>query len=146
MEIAFWKKMFTGYRETQVVFHDQRDLRMVYEVVEFTRGIRDDKEEAERQSKILKKKKDHFRELLLDLSRRKPRSEEENRIVTRVEELGHKPTASLYRRLARDLRYQRGLRQQFAEGIARSGRYLEAIQEILREERVPGEIGPASPC
>ena len=140
VEIDFWKRMFTGYSDTQVVFHDRGDLRVIYEVVEFTRGIRADKKEAERQSKILKKKRDHFRELLLDLSRRRPRSQEENRIVTRLEELGHKPTASHYRRLASDLRYQRGLRQQFTEGIARSGRYLEAIQEILREERVPREL------
>ena len=140
VEIAFWKKMFAEYRETQVIFHDRGDLRVVYEVVEFTRGVRDDKEEAKRQSKILQKKRDHFRELLLDIGRREPRSQEENRIVTLLEELGHKPTASLYRRLARDLRYQRGLREQFAEGISRSGRYLEAIQEILREEGVPGEL------
>ncbi len=56
VEIDFWKKMFAEYRETQVVFHDRRDLRVVYKVAEFTRGIRDDKAEAERQSRILKKK------------------------------------------------------------------------------------------
>ena len=141
VEIDFWKKMFAEYRETQVVFHDRRDLRVVYKVAEFTRGIRDDKAEAERQSRILKKKKHHFRTLLLTLSRREPRSEKESQIVTLLEELGHKPTASLYRRLARDLRYQRGLREQFAEGITRSGLYLEAIHEILREEGVPAELG-----
>ena len=140
VEIAFWKKMFTGYRETQVVFHDRGDLRVVYEVVEFTRGVSDDKEEAKRQSKILKKKKDHVRELLVQMSRREPRSQEEHRIVTLLADLGHNPTPSVYRRLAGDLRYQRGLREQFAQGISRSGRYLEAIREILREEGVPAEL------
>ncbi len=140
MEIAFWKKMFSEYRETQVVFHDRGDLRVVYKVAEFSRGARDDKQETERQSTILEEKKQHFRKLLLALSRREPRSEKENRIVTLLEELGHKPTASLYLRLARDLRYQRGLREQFAEGITRSGQYLEAIHEILREEGVPAEL------
>ena len=138
--ISFWKKMFAEYRETQVVFHDRRDLRVVYEVAAFRQGIRDDKEEVEQQSRILEKKKHHFRKLLLTLSRREPRSEKERRIATLLEELGHKPTASLYRQLARDLRYQRGLREQFAEGITRSGRYLEAIHEILREEEVPAEL------
>ena len=56
MEIAFWKKMFTEYRETQVIFHDRGDLRVVYEVVEFTRGVRDDKEEAKRRARSCKRK------------------------------------------------------------------------------------------
>ena len=140
VEIAFWKQMFVEYRETQVVFHDQRDLRVIYQVAEFSRGVRDDKEESERQRSILEKKKEGVRKLLLALSRHEPRSQQESRMVTLLEELGHKPTASLYRRLARDLRYQRGLREPFAEGITRSGRYLEAIHEILREEEVPAEL------
>ncbi len=140
VEIAFWKKMFTGYRETDVVFHDRGDLRIVYDVIEFTRGVGDDREEAERQSKILNKKKDHLRALLSRLGRRQALSPEENRIVRLLAELGHEPTASFYRRLARDLRYQRGLRERFGEGISRSGRYLADIEEILREEGVPREL------
>ncbi len=140
VEINFWKRMFTVYTETQVVFHDRGDLRILYEIVEFEEGIRGNEEEAERQGKILKKRKEDFRRLLLDLSRREPRSGPERAVDSILKDLGHETSSSLYRRLARDLRYQRGLREQFAEGISRSGQYLEAIDEILKKEGVPGEL------
>ncbi len=132
--------MFTVYPETQVVFHDRGDLRILYEIVEFEGGIRGNEEEAERQSNILEEKKEDFKKLLENLSRRKPRSAREKAVASILTDLGHKTSSSLYRRLARDLRYQRGLRDQFAEGISRSGEYLEAIHEILVREGVPKEL------
>ncbi len=59
-DIEFWRQMFTRYGEKQVVFHDRRDLRLIYQVVHFDQGIAFDPEEAERQSDILK---DHKKRL-----------------------------------------------------------------------------------
>ena len=48
--IEFWKQIFTRYGERDVVFHDQGDLRLIYEVVSFEKSARSDAAEALRRS------------------------------------------------------------------------------------------------
>ena len=38
------------------------------------------------------------------------------------------------------VRVQRGVRERFAEGLARSGRYIEQMQQIFRQEGLPVEL------
>jgi membrane-bound lytic murein transglycosylase D len=38
------------------------------------------------------------------------------------------------------IRTQRGIKNRFAEGLARSGRYIEQMQEIFRSEGLPSEL------
>jgi membrane-bound lytic murein transglycosylase D len=140
VEIDFWKRVFTEYSETQVIFHDRRDLRIAYEVVEFKQGIREDEDEAERQRGLLEKKEKELQRSLLELSRGKPDSEWEHALAEHLRKLGVTPTPQLYRSLSRTVRYQRGLREPFGEGLSRSGRYLQPVIEILREEGVPEEL------
>ncbi len=52
-QIEFWKAIFTDYGDREVLIHDQNDVRLIYQVVRFARGVRDDDVEYERQRKEL---------------------------------------------------------------------------------------------
>ena len=54
-EIEFWKAIFTEYGDREVLIHDQNDVRLIYEVVRFAKGVRDDDVEYKRQHKELEK-------------------------------------------------------------------------------------------
>ncbi len=101
-DIEFWRQMFTRYGEKQVVFHDRRDLRLIYQVVHFDQGIAFDPEEAERQSDILK---DHKKRLEMHLDglaqglAEDQYTEEQAGIVRRLHKLGYQPDAGVYRSL-----------------------------------------------
>ncbi len=142
-EIEFWRSMFGRYGETQVVFHDRRDLRLIYEVVHFDRGIAGDPEEEQRQEKILVEHKEKLQLQLQQLAAGLPESqftEEQAGIVRTLRRLGYQPDSALYREMRGLLRFQRGLRQEFLASIVRSGRYLGHIEEMFQQHGLPPEL------
>ncbi len=142
-DIEFWRQMFTRYGEKQVVFHDRRDLRLIYQVVHFDQGIAFDPEEAERQSDILK---DHKKRLEMHLDglaqglAEDQYTEEQAGIVRRLHKLGYQPDAGVYRSLIDQIRYQRGIKEEFRAGLVRSGRYRDRIGEIFARHGLPPEL------
>lgn len=142
-EIHFWRQMFTRYGEKQVVFHDRRDLRLIYEVVHFDRGIADDPEEAERQGEVLKHHRENLEQQLRQLARGvnpDDYTEEQSGIVRALHRLGYDPGPRLYRTLSEQLRFQRGIKEEFRRGIERSGRYIKDIEQVLDEYGLPREL------
>ena len=55
--VHFWKEVFTRYGEREVVFHDEDDLGLVYDVMEFEKGVGNDSAEYRRQRRRLKERK-----------------------------------------------------------------------------------------
>ena len=143
-EIAFWTRIFTFYGEGQIVFHDRDDLRIIYQTADMGRGIRADYPESRRQRKILRSMQSDLVKRLREVSRYGPGSDRLNRehleLVQTVRSAGLKPTQKLFRRLSQGVRYQRGVREKFLEGLIRSGRYLDRIEQIFRSYDLPVEL------
>ncbi len=143
-EIAFWTRVFTFYSETQVVFHDRDDLRIIYKTADMRRGIRGDYPEARRQRKLLRSTRSDLQKTLLEISRHGPNSDrldgKQLEVVETVRSAGLKPTKELFRRLSTGVRYQRGVRDKFLEGLIRSGRYLQRIEQVFRSYDLPVEL------
>ncbi len=98
--VEFWKKIFTEYNRSQMIFFDPLDLSKIYEVIEVGEDNRsNDFINAERK-----------------------RVAGENGVdIERV-------------------KTQRGIKERTAEGITRSGRYLQQIKNIFTERGLPAEL------
>ncbi len=143
-QIEFWKTIFTDYGEREVLIHDQNDVRLVYEVVRFSRGVRDDDVEYERQRKELKKKEKEFQRLFEEIRRHGFDSEKlttkHKKIIHLLESHGYAASSGLLRELGRNIRSQRGIKEKFREGLIRSGQYLSRIETIFQEQGLPAEL------
>lgn len=138
--VAFWTQVFTHWDGDQVVFFDARDLSRIYEVRRLppSNGTRERERERER---LRRRWKESLREELEALSRTgvdyDALTGREARIYAIWDE---EADPALYREAAENLRAQRGIREQFREGVARSARYLEDFRRVFREEGVPEEL------
>jgi membrane-bound lytic murein transglycosylase D len=143
-QIEFWKLVFARYGEKDVIFHDSRDLRLMYEVVSFQERAAGNAAEAKRQAAELQRKYEEITAILDDLGRLgaagAARSERHRGIARLLENNGYSLTAAQMNQRKEDLRRQRGIKEKFRAGIIRSGRYLDAIQDTLRRHGVPVEL------
>ncbi len=143
-KIEFWKAIFTDYGDREVLIHDQNDVRLIYEVVRFARGVRDDHVEYERQRKELEKREKEFQALFKEIRQYGYDSEKLTRrhkkIIHLLESHGYSPSSPLLGELGRNIRSQRGIKEKFREGLIRSGQYLSRIETIFQEHDIPTEL------
>jgi membrane-bound lytic murein transglycosylase D len=138
--VRFWKDVFGRWTQDQVVFFDGHDLARVYEIRRLPPSDGTRLRERERESLRARWKED----LQADLEALGRRSVDYDSLSGRRYRLfalwGESRDPATYRDAAENIRSQRGTREQFAEGVARSTRYLDAFRRILREEGVPEEL------
>jgi membrane-bound lytic murein transglycosylase D len=143
-EIAFWKKVFAEYGSKEVIFHDTKDLRLIFHVEKFQRKIEGNSAEARRQRKLLKKRAKEIGILFDEIRRYGPKSTRLNQrhreIIVTLKEAGYQVTPKLLQRLKADLRFQRGVRDKFREGLIRSGRYERKVVETFSAYGLPTEL------
>lgn len=143
-KIEFWKSIFTHYGDREVLIHDQNDVRLVYEVVRFARGVRNDDFEYRRQHKELEKREKAWQRLFEEIRRYGPDSEkltrQHKKVIHLLESHGYSLSSSVLRELGRNVRSQRGIKEKFREGLIRSGQYLDRIEAIFREHGLPAEL------
>ena len=143
-EIEFWRTIFTHYGEKEVLLHDQNDLRLIYQVVTFDKGVRNDNREFRRQRTELRKRERQIQKLLDDIRRWGSASDrltpEHHRIIQMLKPHGYTLGAAELSKLRGNIRSQRGIKGKFRESLIRSGKYLPAIEEILEQHGVPLEL------
>jgi membrane-bound lytic murein transglycosylase D len=138
--VAFWSQVFGVWDEDQVVYVDGEDLGRIYEVHRLpasdgTRArdrVREDLRAAHRERirealRALGEPGIDY-ETLTGLSRRLYLAWEESR------------DPEVYREAAERVRGQRGVREEFLAGVARSTRYRDAFRAIFAEEGVPEDL------
>ena len=143
-EVEFWKEIFTEYGDREVLIHDQNDVRLIYEVVRFAKGVRDDDVEYKRQHKELEKREKQWQQLFEEIRRYGSDSEKltgkHKKIIRLLESHGYSPSSQLLRELGRNIRAQRGIKEKFREGLIRSGQYLSKIETIFQAYGLPTEL------
>lgn len=139
--IEFWRHIYTKYGENQRVFHHRERPAIIYSVLDFSEY------EANHKGKKLQRLKEksakeeiqRIRNALLTLAKGRPaKTALEQRIVKLFTQF-HEATPAAYRYAAdkKIVRYQRGIKERFRDGLVRSGRYLDAIEEIFAKEGLP---------
>jgi len=142
--VAFWTAVYTARDSHNVLVHDERYLNVVYAIVDFSRidasGLSESQIERQRRREI-RRVRDKYRALLRDLAAGRPSPDDRYhqeriaRLFATVPGGREKYLAAVDR-----IRTQTCLRDRFAEGIERSGRYLPAMEAIFRQRGLPVEL------
>lgn len=131
--VEFWIEIFTRLDRDWTIIHDKENPAIRYEKV-CTAGMSD-----KERSKFLKYKRRHYTKILEDLALKRPErwSEEEKKIAAFFPK-GKKTRRFL--QAAGRIRSQRGIRDQFRDGMIRSGRWKRTIEGILNDNQIPVEL------
>ena len=132
--VRFWIRIYSDVPISAGLIHDSVHLDVVYEVLHFPEGL----SSRARERRIDQAKK-QTRAILRHLAKGKRRdlSADEARVLGRWPEGVKNETLE---RAAGRLRFQRGLADQFHQGLVRSGHWSALIERVLEEHDVPREL------
>ncbi len=134
-QIAFWTRVYVEIDTGAGFVHDNRRLNVVYE----TMRVSDDRTTRRRQVKARKR---HWRAVLKKLASgaRPSTAADRHAVELWQQELGRTPTPKDFKAALDRVRFQRGQRNRFEEGLVRSGRYDSQIRSILKSYGVPEDL------
>jgi len=133
-DVDFWVDIFTRYSTAQGVLHDNRNLSVVYERIDFKDGA----SRRDRQRQI-KQRRERLQAVLRKLAggKRSDLNGEESRVLALwPSDVSNQTLAAAAKRV----RYQQGLKDRFREGLIRSGRWRDYIEAEFRALGVPIEL------
>jgi membrane-bound lytic murein transglycosylase D len=142
--VDFWTMVYSRYTSDQVLLHDELYLGIVYAVLDFSEL----KEKEVNPVRIEQIRRQQIREstekyrailhLLADGEVSKSWPEDAGRVTTLFAKVPG--GRERYRAAAERLRTQTCLKDRFAEGIVRSGRYMAEIERIFKEGGLPLDL------
>ncbi len=134
--VAFWKKVYSEYTTSQVIFHDRRNLTIIYEIV--TLKNKNEPGAKKYNKELVDNKKKYYIKLLKRLSSgHAPVSSEEKRIYALFTE-NH--LSGLLKDSYNNIRAQLGQKDRFIAGLIRSGAYLKEMQKIFKSYGLPEDL------
>ena len=134
--VAFWEKVYAKYPTTNGLIHDNRDLSIIYEVIDIV--PRDQAGARTRNKKKVKKVKEKYKKILSSLATGRPaQTKEEKRVLALF---GENPSRSLLKQASQRIRFQLCQKDRFAGGVARSGAYLDEMKTIFRSYGLPEDL------
>ncbi len=139
-QVKFWKMIFTIHTTKQIVFHDDRYVNVIYEVMDLKRGEYFTQKRVRRRIRAKKKK---YKRILTSLSEHWDKPEKFTREEKRIFNLfaNVRECAFHKKRDAKDrVRAQVGQADSFKRGIERSGRYIDDIKQIISKYDLPEEL------
>jgi membrane-bound lytic murein transglycosylase D len=136
--VEFWEAIYSRVSKDQVLFHDRERMDVVYELIQAPEAQTGPQEIA--NANLLAGIREHYRAILLALGEGfdPDTLSGEPRRVYEIWGAGTSPGTFAW--AADNVRWQRGLRERFIEGLAYSGRYQPYVEEVFREEGVPLEL------
>ncbi len=132
--VRFWARVYSEVETNGGFIHDNRDLSIVYDVVQWPKGLPES--QAAPRYEAAKRR---YKDVLLRLAQNPQGdlSAEERRV------LGLFPQGVTRARLsqaAEGVRFQRGQADKFRAGLIRSGQWDAYIRQVLRERGLPLEL------
>ncbi len=134
--IEFWKKVYSVYSSNQGIIHDNDQLNIIYEIIELeprkTRSAR------KRNIRLIRKTKKYYANQLRKLARNPYTEDEKARKVAAL--FGTSATAADFSAAVDKVRFQRGQKNFFRDGLIRSGQYLSEISAIFSKHNLPNDL------
>ena len=136
VDVRFWKEVFTRYSSNQFLIHDSEQLDKIYKVVTVDTSLSERevdkilKAEIEQVETLLRQ----FHEKTVDVA---SLTVEENNIYLKFLN-DHSPDKFL--RASKNVRAQRGIKENFVAGAQRMFAYLPYIRRIFREYNIPEDL------
>jgi membrane-bound lytic murein transglycosylase D len=127
--IEFWKKVYTQYGTNDVIIHDRIHVNLIYDVA--AKGDQDSKIAAVHQA---------LDEIRSNLETPENLGTYAMQIRDAVMANGVPLTDASLADLQDNIHTQVGIKERFRDGVIRSGRYVEAFQQIFEKQGLPTEI------
>jgi membrane-bound lytic murein transglycosylase D len=133
-DVDFWVDVFTEYSNDEGVLHDNRNLAVVYERI----AMPEKTARRERQRKVEKRRK-----ALQGVLRSLASGKRDNLTTAEARVLALWPEGVSNKTLSDavgQIRYQQGLKDRFQDGLQRSGRWRDHVNQEFSALNVPIEI------
>ena len=129
--VAFWEKVYSEYSVKQAVLHDANQILNIYETVPFS------PDNPRRNRAVFEERRAYYCDLLDKIAQSDVSSNDAKRIW---EMCGPGLNAEDYLKAKETMRFQIGLKENYLEGLRRSGRYLDRIRRIFQDEGLPERL------
>ena len=142
--VEFWKLIFAEYGKNHRVFHSRSHPQLIYSVLDFSEyeNAYSEEESFKRRKTAIDQEILNIKSALTNLSKGLAPSSNLERRISRIFNVLPAGVAKYKKALEKkEIRYQRGVKEKFEQGLIRSGRYLPIIKQILASEGLPEEIG-----
>ena len=130
--VTFWTKIYSEYSIDQGVLHDSENLNVIYEVVEFRNGPKTINE------KRIQKAKDKYKTILRKLAQNPSVSDAEAKRVAAL--FGKNANQADFQKAIYRIRCQIGQKDNFRDGIIRSGAFMDQIKDIFLSYGLPLDL------
>lgn len=129
--VNFWLKVYTEAGTHESIAHDTDDLSIIYTKIKTSSNRR-------KKRNILRRESKRLRRTILSIAKKNyvNLNKEEKRIAT---VLGERTNREL-KRLARNFRFQGGLRDRYLKGLKNSFKYIDYIKKTFKENGLPEEL------
>ena len=137
--VHFWIKIYTQYSKSEVVIHDADHINIIYEVINLDDYYPRDVSLRRKWHKVEQVKKE-YKKILQNLAKRcqpidpDQLGEKERRVYDLWANVVEQQK---FAKAARNIRGQKGLREQFLSGLERSGKYMQKMKQIFRQYNLP---------
>jgi membrane-bound lytic murein transglycosylase D len=139
--VEFWRKTYTVWHRSEVAFHDDRYLDVIYEVMVLPGDV--DESLTSEQKEIIKQRRDFWKAQLFALESKLrynvPLNANDRQLISKLERSGRQFN-SVLNGAAERVRSQRGTRERFKRGLEISRRYDQQFRKIFREAGLPEDL------
>ena len=132
----FWIDIFTRYSKTQGVVHHTRDLSKVFDIIPLDPARTG--AAAQKNRRNVKTRLKSWKTALINASKGKCPDPEKRKIIQTL--FGINPAPKALERAAFSLRVQTGLKEQFKEGLIRSGAMVPGFKKIFKNHDLPEDL------
>lgn len=139
--VEFWRKTYAVWHRSEVAFHDDRYMDVVYEVMQLPgyvgEGLTSEQKDLVAERRAFWKARLAFLESKLRYNA--PLRDDDKQLIATLEYSG-KPVNSVLYGAADRVRAQRGTRERFKRGLEISGRYDLQFRQIFRDAGLPEDL------
>jgi len=139
--VEFWVRIYTRYSIHEYLILDAGNVDRVYAVIDLRERFAGKAPSPKQKSDFIGKEKEKIASRLKSLGQggfRNRALSKEDRALVRL--FGDSAQAEDLLRAAEQVRVQNGCREQFEEGLVRSGRYLDSLRALFRRAGLPEDL------
>ena len=139
--VDFWRKTYAVWHRSEVAYHDDRYLDVVYEVWTLPGNVAESL--TAEQKWALNQRRDFWKARLISLESKLrfnvPLNADDQYLISKLESSG-RPLNTILPGASDRLRSQRGTKERFKRGLEISGRYNLQFRKIFRDAGLPEEL------
>lgn len=139
--VEFWRKTYAVWSRSEVAYHDDRYLDVIYEVYRLPGYVAEGLTAEQKQ--IMDDRKAFWKTRLAILENKlrynAPLNPEDRQLLAKLEASG-RPLRTILPGASERVRSQRGTKERFKRGLEISGRYNLQFRKIFRDAGLPEEL------